>query len=127
MLANSQNMFLGKRAASSKYFFDENDDMLLYSSGYESNSFDVDYKGLIIDEIDFFYDLDQRNFPSESTGVCDNLSFRIDSDLSETGSQSDLEADISVIDERFEFNNNEKNWQECPEEFKEKSMIYNDF
>lgn len=127
MLATSQNLCLGKRTAPAKFQFEENDDLDQYPCELQDRSFDLDYKGLIVDEINFFDDLNLDNQDSlcGNEAFEDSMSFRIKSDFSEMRSLSDLGVDITYAEEKFDFTQEQKVWHEYPGDFKETASKYN--
>jgi len=94
----------------------------------QDRSFDLDYKGLIVDEINFFDDLNLNSEDSlcgnEAFG--DSLSFRIKSDLSDMRSLSDLGVEINYAEEKFDFSREQKVWHEYPGDFQQTASKYND-
>ena len=125
MLAHSQDLFLGKRSAPNNFMFEESEVFDFYPCGYQNSNFGLDYKGLIVDEINFFDNLNN----TEAIGndiFDDNVSFRIQSELSETRSLSDLEVENSDACKKFDFSNEEKIWHQCPDAFNSSASTYND-
>lgn len=97
----------------------------------QDRSFDLDYKGLIVDEINFFDDLicDNQDSLCGNEAFEDSMSFRIKSDLSEIRSLSDLGIEINYAqhaEEKFDFSQEQKVWHEYPGDFKETASKYND-
>lgn len=101
----------------------------MYPCDLQDQSFDLDYKGLIVDEINFFDDFGVDKEDSLVNDIYeDSLSFRIKSDTSEIRSLSDeLGVDIqyAAATEKFDFSQDPKVWHEYPTEFRATASKYN--